>query len=277
MSSNRLSAWLAAAAFVGLALPAIASETESSPASEKLVVCADPANLPYSSKTREGFENKIAALLAEDMHAQLDFFWFAEHKSFLRRTLLDERCDAVVSVPLGLPAVATTRPYFKSSYVAVTRSNDSRHFASFDDAWLHEARIGLQLVGNEGATIPPAVSLSRRGINQQITPFPMWSEDGSDNPQGRIINAVADGRIDVAFVWGPFAGYFAKAFGDALKIEPITSDPKMPELIFVFPMAIGVRKNQDAFRDRLQQALDRHSAEIAAILKDDGVPTIPVN
>ncbi len=276
IDSSRFVPLLLAAALIGLSAPLPAAETDRG--AGKLVICADPANLPYSSKTRDGFENKIAALLAEDMHAELSFFWFAEHKSFLRRTLLDGRCDAIVSVPLGLPAVATTRPYFKSSYVAVTRSNDDAHrFSSFDDPWLRDARIGLQLVGNEGATTPPAVSLSSRGVNRQITPFSMWSEDGSDDPQGRIIQAVVDGKIDVAFVWGPFGGYFSKKYGDALRLQPITNDPKMPELTFVFPMAIGVRKDQDAFRDRLQAALDRRSAEIATILEDHGVPVIPVN
>ena len=97
------------------------------------VVCADPANLPYSNEAREGFENKIAALLADDLHAELKYFWFAEHKTFLRRTLLDGRCDAVISVPAGLPGIAATKPYFASSYVVVTRAADERRFTSFDD------------------------------------------------------------------------------------------------------------------------------------------------
>ena len=120
------------------------------------------------------------------------------------------------------------------------------------------------------------MALSSRGVNQHITAFPMWSEDGDKSPQGRIVDAVADGSIDVAFVWGPFGGYFAKAHDAALRVEPITSDPQRPDLAFVFPMAIGVRKADTAFRDRLQEALDRHSAEIAAILRDNGVPTVPV-
>ena len=274
--SKRILPGLAAAALAATLTAARAAETDPAVAGSALVVCADPANLPYSNEAREGFENKIAALLADDLHAELKYFWFAEHKTFLRRTLLDGRCDAVISVPAGLPGIAATKPYFASSYVVVTRAGDERRFTSFDDPWLRDARIGLQLVGNEGATTPPAVALSSRGVNQHITAFPMWSEDGDKNPQGRIVDAVADGSIDVAFVWGPFGGYFAKAHDAALRVEPITSDPQRPDLAFVFPMAIGVRKTDTAFRDRLQEALDRHSSEIAAVLRDNGVPTVAV-
>lgn len=241
-----------------------------------MAVCADPSNLPYSNAQGEGFENRIAGLLADDLHEELRYFWFAEHRSFFRKTLLDGNCDVVISVPAGLPRLATTRPYFASTYVAVTRSNDARHFASFDDPWLRDARIGLQLVGSEGATTPPAVALSQRGVNQHITAFPMWSDEGDPTPQGRIIAAVAEGTIEVALVSGPLAGYFAKARGTALRIEPITGDPRMPDQAFVFPMAIGVRKADTALRDRLQASLDRHQTEIAAILRDYRIPTVPL-
>jgi hypothetical protein len=96
------------------------------------------------------------------------------------------------------------------------------------------------------------------------------------NPQGLIIDAVADGTIDVAFVFGPIAGYFAKLHEGLLRIETITGDPKNPDLTFVFPMSMGVRKSATALRDRLQTAIDRHQAGIAAILADYGIPTVPL-
>lgn len=238
------------------------------------VVCADPGNLPYSNQAGEGFENKIAQLLAADLGKNLQYFWFAEHKNFLRRTLSAGLCDVVISVPSALTMVTTTRPYFTSTYVAVMRADDSRGFSSFDDAWLKDARIGLQLVGNEGVTTPPAVAISRRGFNEHITPFPMWAEDNSANPQGQIIEAVADGRIDIAFVWGPFAGYFGRKFGDRLAIKPILQDSQSPDLMFAYPMAIGVRKDAAVLRDKLQSALDRNQEKIAVILNDAGIPTI---
>jgi len=272
-SSCRKPALAALLAALAAAAPTVAAET-STP-KPVLTVCADPANLPYSDVKQEGFENRIAAVLADDMGAELHYFWFPQHRNFVRRTLLDGQCDVVASVPSGLSMVATTEPYFASAYVAVTRAEDSRRFKSFDDPWLKEARIGLQLVGREGMTTPVAMALSRRGVNQHIVPFAMWADAGDPAPQSKIVDAVADGTIDLALVWGPFGGYFAKAHG-GLNVDPITADPQAPDLAFVFPMAVGVRKNDTALRDRLQAALDRHKPEIAAILAEYGIPVVPV-
>jgi quinoprotein dehydrogenase-associated probable ABC transporter substrate-binding protein len=246
------------------------------PAIPVLAVCADPSNLPYSNDRQEGFENRIARLLATDLHADLRYTWYREHSSFFRRTLLAGVCDVVISVPASLPNVAVTRPYFTSSYVAVTRARDGRHFVTFDDPWLRDARIGVQQVGAEGYTTPPAMSLTARGIDEHLVFYPMWAADDVSNPQGKIIDAVADGSIDVALVWGPFAGYFAKAHPGALRIEPITGDTKRPDAKFAFPMAAAVRKADTGLRDVLQAAIDRHQTEIAAIVADYAIPTAPV-
>jgi mxaJ protein len=251
---------------------ALAERADS--ARPKLTVCADPSNLPYSNRALAGFENEIAQVVAADLQMELDFFWFPEHQGFLRRSLLEGLCDAVMSVPTSLAVVATTKPYFSSSYVAVMRSVDSRRFTSFDDAWLKDARIGAQLVGKEGATTPPAMALGRRGVDARLEFFPMWAEDENANPQGDIVSAVADGRVDVAFVWGPFGGYFAKPYADALRVEPIAGDPKSPEQPFIYPMSVGVRKSDIALRDRLEGALERRREEIQRILKAHGVPLV---
>ncbi len=258
-------------AVLAVALWAAAADAAPKPA---LVVCADPSNLPYSDARRNGFENRIARLLAADLHETLRYVWSVQRRSFFRRTLLAGRCDVVISVPASLGIVETTRPYFTSSYVFVTRRGGRFNVASFDDPLLATARIGLQLLGAEGANPPPAIALASRGVTARIAGFPMWAGEGVANPQGKIIDAVADGRIDVAIVWGPFAGYFAKPYGDALRIVPITADPKMPDLPFMYAMAVGVRKADTALRDSLQAALDRRQPEIAAILRDYGVPLI---
>jgi mxaJ protein len=241
-----------------------------------LAVCADPINLPYSDDHLPGFESRIADLLASDLHAELKYSWQQSYRSFLKRTLLAGACDVVIDVPAALPGVATTKPYYASSYVAVTRASDSRHFVSFDDAWLKDARIGVQLVGTDNSDTPPASALAARGITHHITGFAMRTSSPVPNPQGLIVDAVADGTIDVAFVWGPIAGYFAKLHGDVLRIEKITGDPKNPILAFVYPISMGMRQADVALRDRLQLVLDHRQADIAAILRDYGIPTVPI-
>jgi quinoprotein dehydrogenase-associated probable ABC transporter substrate-binding protein len=260
----------ATATAAGAAAPA-----ENTDAVKTLAVCADPGNLPYSSIKLDGFENRIATLLAADMHRTLRYAWAPQRRNFFSRTLLAGACDVVISapasLPLSMPAIATTRPWFTSTYVAVTRTADNRHFSGFDDAWLKSARIGLQLITGGDVNPPPAMSLARRGITNNITGFSPWNVD-EDAPQEKIIDAVQNKSIDVALVWGPFGGYFAKPYGNALKIEPVTSDPAIPGMMFAFPMAAAVRSGDTALKDALQAAFDRNATKIAAILKDYNIP-----
>jgi len=275
-----LPAILALGLSVSLFQVASAAEAVGAPPAAKaeLAVCADPNSLPYASDKQPGFENRIAEMLAADQHATLRYTWFAPIRGFLRNTLLAGTCDVVIGMPAALPGVpvAMTRPYYAASYVAVTRANDARHFSSFDDPWLKSATIGVLLLGDDEAITPPQVALSNRGITQHVTGFPMRTTRNVANPQGLIVDAVADGKIDVAFVWGPLAGYFAKQHGAALRLENIVADPENPNYQFVYPMAMGVRKTDTGLRDRLQAAIDRHQADIAAILRDYGIPTVPL-
>ncbi len=285
---QRLSGFTAALLSAGLAfsqaLPARADDKPSTaqaaadvPAPRtQLSVCADPTNLPYSDREHPGFENKIAELLAADLHADLTYTWQRSYRAFLKRTLMANRCDVVMGVPTTLPGLAVTRPYYASTYVAVTRADDSRHVESFDDEWLKDAKIGVQLIGADDSATPPQSALAARNIGAHITGYAMRTSGPEINPQGRIIDAVADGSVDVAFVWGPIAGYFAKSHGDALKLDRITEDPKHAVITFVYPMSIGVRRDSTALRDRLQAALDRHKPEIAVILANYGIPAVPV-
>ncbi len=258
-----------------LPVAAHAAPGEAPAARPALRVCADPANLPYSDQKQEGFENKIATLLAADLHEDLQYTWDPQRKTFFRRTLLANKCDVVISVPAIMPIAAVTKPTFTSSYMIVQRSNDPHRITSLDDPYLRDAKIGIQSVGLEGINTPPGMALGHRNIVQHMRAYPMWADESVQNPQGKIVDAVASGEIDVAFVWGPFAGYFAKPYGDKLHLQALTGDSKMPEIAFTYAMAMGVRKTDVALRDRLQDAMDRHAPEIAAILHDYNVPLTP--
>lgn len=258
----------ATVALLGSSAAALAADESA----RVLAVCADPSNLPYSNERQEGFENRIASLVARDLHATLRYTWNMQRRSFLRRTLNAGACDVVMGLPAGLQGVAQSRPYYASSYVFVTARKRNLQLRSFDDEALRGLSIGLQAVGAEGASTPPASALARRGIVDHVVGYPMWGEESDETPQARIIDAVASGEIEVAIVWGPFAGYFAKRHGDDLKLTPVAADALQPALAFRYEISVGVRRGDDALLRELQQVLDRRQPEIHAILEEYGIP-----
>lgn len=148
----------------------------------ELAVCADPSNLPFSNEQREGFENRIAQLIADDLHATLRYTWSAQRCSLLRRTLHAGECDGVIGVPGGLRGVLETRPYYASTYVFVTQRSRGLLFQDFDDPALRSMKIGLHALGAEGANTPPAGALARRSMTDNIVGFPMWGEEDEASP-----------------------------------------------------------------------------------------------
>ena len=265
---RHLRAWLAAACLAA-ALPAAHAAADT----RTLRVCSDPDNMPFSNDRQEGFEDKIAAVLADDLHATLQTTFRSARRGFVRRTLQTGDCDVVMGILSHAPGVATTRPYYRSSYVFVTARDRHLRFASFDDEALRDLRIGLHALGAEGANTPPAEAFAKRGVTGNIVGFPMFGTDGETAiPPGRIIDAVAQGQIDVAIVWGPIAGYSARQYPQKLDLEATPADPAQPLVPFAYDIALGVRKDQIGLRDELDGALEHRRADILAILNAYGVP-----
>lgn len=263
---------LAASALAAISGDTIAGDAVSPPVTP-LRVCADPANLPLSNARGEGYENRIASVLADELHADLSYTWVMQRRGFMRR-LSTGACDLVVEAPEGLGGFLATRPYYTSSYAFVTRRDRHLDLTGFDDPRLRELRIGLHALGAEGANTPPAMALARRNLSDRVTGFPMWGDADTENAAGRIVDAVASGGIDVAIVWGPYAGWFAQSHGDDLVVTPIGGDPAMPDMPFRYSMTLAVRKDDAALRERIQAALDRRSADVRHILDSYGVPMI---
>lgn len=257
--------WAALAAALA-AGPALAGGT--------LRVCADPDNLPYSNLGQEGYENKIAQVLAQDLHARVAYTWLKQRQSFFRQTLGADRCDVVISVPGGFERVRTTRPYYRSGYVVVSQRQRRLDFQSYDDPVLRGLKIGLHTVGNDGSNSPPAVALGRHGLANNIFGFSLWGGASVKQPQGQIIEAVARGRIDMAIVWGPFGGYYAARYGDALAVRPAPNDAGMPGMPFAYDIAMGVRKDDQALAARLDAAIERRRDDIQRILSAYHLPLI---
>jgi len=240
----------------------------AAPAAE-LRVCADPANLPYSQRDESGFENRIARLVADDLGMRLRWFWQEQTRGFVRKTMGAGECDLFIGVPAGFDKVLRTRPYYRSTYVAVTRRG-TPPFAGFDPAQLRARRFGVQLIGNDLAASPPGHALAENGAIDNVTGFLVYG----DGPAGkRMVDAVAANGIDVALVWGPQAGWFARHAKVALEVAPVKPPPGLA-VPFEYAIAMGVRKGDTALRDRLDELLVRRKADIDAILDDYAVPRV---
>lgn len=237
-------------------------------------VCADPGNLPYSDHQRQGFENQIADLLARDMHLDLQYFWFPQRENFFRKTIQQGLCDVVMGVPVGMKSLETTDSYYRSSYVFVTRRDRNLNISSFDDPRLRSLRIGVHVLSEQGDSLPPVYALTSRGITRNLVGFSIFGNLTEKDPQADLLNAVVDGKIDVAIAWGPLAGYFAQHSAVPLTLTPLQEDPTDRKLPFHFDIAIGVRKGDSVLRDSLNTELQHRHQEIAQILESYGVPQI---
>jgi len=259
------------AATVAVALLVSARGTS---ASRELRVCADPNNLPFSNQKLEGFENKLADLIAAELHATVKYAWYRQRRGFIRRSLKANECDVVTGIPNASEMVLATKPYYRSTYVFVYRKSDNLQLRSLDDPALRKLKIGLHAIGEDGVNPPPAYALARRGLINNVRGFTMWDVDSIENPQGRIIDAVASGDIDVAIVWGPLGGYFAKRQKDNLAVVPVSPAIEPPGIPFVFDIAMGVRKGETALKEELDNILDRRRRDVQRILDEYGVPRV---
>jgi quinoprotein dehydrogenase-associated probable ABC transporter substrate-binding protein len=258
-----------------LAATAIVAGHASAAAPRPLLrVCADPNNLPFSNARQEGFENRIASLVARDLGADLRYTWWAQRRGFVRSTLGAGACDLVMGAPSTFERVLATRPYYRSTYLFVSRRDRALDIRSFDDPALRRLRIGVQIIGADYASTPPAHALARRGLVDNVAGYTVYGDYTRPDPPARIIDAVARGEVDIAVVWGPLAGYFARRSAAALALAPVSPAIDPPALPFVYDISMGVRRGDQALRARLDEVLARRRRDIDAILDAYGVPRV---
>jgi mxaJ protein len=208
------------------------------------------------------------------MHARVEYTWWAQRRGFLRNTLKAKSCDVVMGLPTAIDMAATTRPYYRSTYVFVTRADRKLKIESLDDPILKTLRIGVQIIGDDGANAPPAHALAARGVIGNVRGYTVYGDYTQPNPPARIVDAVVRNEIDVAVVWGPLAGYFAKHERTALTLTPVSPEIDLPFLPFVYDIAMGVRREDAALKQELDAILERRQPEIDRILADYGVPRV---
>lgn len=201
----------------------------------ELRVCADPNNLPFSNRNGEGFENRIAQLVARNLHRPLSYVFAIQRDNFVDKTLNAGLCDLVISLPVGFDAADLTIPYYRSQYVFVYRADRKLALHSMRDSRLSKLRIGVHLIGD--ADTPPMMALTRQGIVKNVAGFMMYGDTSRANPPARLIEAVENGSIDVAAVWGPLGGYFAKHSAVPLDVVPITDVQGFAPAVFQYRIA----------------------------------------
>lgn len=238
----------------------------------RLRICADPNNMPFSNRALQGFENRIGALVAHDLGAVPTYFWWAQRRGFLRNTLRAGQCDIVIGIARGTEGVAATPPYYRSTYVFVTRRDRHLDVTSFDDARLRRLRIGLHVIGADYNSLPPGVALAARGLAPNAVGYSIYGNYADPDPPARLVQAVAQGEVDVAVVWGPLAGYFARRSPVPLSVVPVADADAVRGIPFAYDIVAAVRPGHRVLRDRVAGILRRRQAEIDRILKDYGVP-----
>ncbi len=234
--------------------------------SKSLRVCGDPDNLPYSNDKLEGFENKIAALIAADLGAAPSYAWWPHQRGLVRNTLDAGTCDVIFGVPEGLDVVLWTKPYYRSSYVMAYRKGSGYALASLDAPELKRLRIGVY------ANTPVEESLARRGLLDHLTAYSLFFDPRGDRDRPvKLLDDLIAGTVDVAIPWGPLAGYYAKKLNAPIELVPLPDEVGVP---LSFSIAMGVKKGNRELKSQLEAAIDHRRAEIRTVLEEYGVPLV---
>jgi quinoprotein dehydrogenase-associated probable ABC transporter substrate-binding protein len=233
-----------------------------------LRVCSDPHNLPFSNEAGEGFENKIAAVIAEELKVPVEYTWFPMSTGFVRMTLLSRRCDVIVGYAQGDELVLNTNAYYRSIYALVYKSSkDLDGVDSLADPKLKGKRIGLV------ANTPPGMLFVKHGLMAKVKSYPLVVDTRFDSSAEMMAKDIRSGEVDAGVLWGPFAGYYAKNGGEALTVKPLALDPDVSTKMS-YGVTLGVRPSDTDWKRQLNTILVKRRADIEKILLSFGVPLL---
>jgi mxaJ protein len=262
---RRLATLGVAALLCALTATAVAADIKA------LRVCGDPDNLPFSNQKLEGFENKIADLIASELGTTTTYFWWQHQRGLVRNTFDADLCDVVMGIPKGYDLVLWTKPYYRTGYVLAYRKDRAYHLASLDAPELKKLRIGVYY------NTPPQEALATRDIIANVaTTYSLFFdlEGDIESRPARLFKDLVAGNIDVAIPYGPQAGYYIKKLNAPLELVPLEGTTAVP---LAFDISMGVKKGNQALKRDLEGALDRRQADIRKILEDYGVPLMPAH
>jgi quinoprotein dehydrogenase-associated probable ABC transporter substrate-binding protein len=232
-----------------------------------LRVCADPANMPFSNQKGEGFENKVADIIGDELGVPVEYTWFPQAVGFARNTLLAKRCDLIIGTGQGDDLVLNTNHLYRSSYALVyPKGKGLDGVESLFDPKLKDKRLGV-MIGT-----PPADLIAKAGLMGKAKPYRLIVDRRYDSPAEEMVKDIRSGDIDGGVMWGPMAGYYAKKGGESLTMVPLVKDDKNGKMEFRITM--GVRQGDDLWKRQLNDIMKKRRADIDRVLLDYGVPLL---
>ncbi len=232
-----------------------------------LRVCADPANMPFSNEKAEGFENKIAQIVADELKIPVEYTWFPQATGFVRRTLFAKACDVIIGFAQGDELVLNTNHYYRSTYALLYKPNSGLDgVESLSDPRLKGKKIGIV------AGTPPGDVMAQNGLMTLAKPYPLTVDRRFESPAERMIEDIRKGEIDAGVLWGPIAGYFSKRGGEELVVKPLLKESAGPRM--AYRITFGVRNGEDEWKRQLNQVIAKRQGDINAVLLEYGVPLL---
>ncbi|MBI3275688.1 MAG: quinoprotein dehydrogenase-associated putative ABC transporter substrate-binding protein [Methylocystis sp.] len=233
-----------------------------------LRVCADPNNLPFSNEAGQGFENKLAELLAAKLGKRLAYAYYPGATGFVRNTLNAHLCDVIIGIPQGDDLVQPTNPYYRTTYaVAFRAASGLDGLKTLDDPRLKDNHRRIGLVANT----PPGNVLAANGLLAAVKSYPLMVDTRFESSSAAMIGDLEKGDIDVAILWGPIAGYYAKNAGGRLSVAPLLEESGAR---LSFRIGMGVRHSDQQWKRELNRLIAQNQAEINTLLIAFGVPLL---
>ena len=242
-------------------------QTARVPQDNEFKVCADPNNMPYSNSNSEGFENKIAEVIAADLGKELSFQFWPDRFGFIRNTIKANRCDVIIGTNTTYDALNTTKPYYRAGHVWIYRKDSGYKINDWNSPDLRKGVIGIV------DKSPVSVALHANDLMANAKPYRLM-RDLTKSP-GQLVDHVVSGEIDVAIMWGPIGGYYAKQSKEDLVVVLIPEYSDGNEGLTgktYWNISAGVRKKEDERRDMIEAALERNKDKIRKIMDDFGIP-----
>jgi quinoprotein dehydrogenase-associated probable ABC transporter substrate-binding protein len=232
-----------------------------------LRVCADPNNMPFSTDRGEGFENRLAELLADKLGKGLSYTWYPQATGFVRNTLAAHKCDVIMGVPQGDDLVQVTNPYYRTAYALVLKQGHGLEgVETLGDPRLKGKRIGIV------AGTPPGNNMAANGLMANAKPYPLVIDTRVDSSAAAMMRDLATGEIDAGILWGPMAGYYARRTNPAVTVVPLVKETTGPRL--AYRIAMGVRYADQEWKRQLNRTIQENQPAINKLLLSFGVPLL---